>query len=891
MSSVEVKNNSILSPQAISILEKRYLRRNEHGKIMETPEELFRRVAKAIAQAEKEEVKQEWENKFFDLMWSLKFLPNSPTLVNAGTDKGCLSACFVSSPETDTMESIMQTVYDWAMIEKWGGGVGIGLGVLRPKGDKISSTHGKALGPLAVMDMLSNNANHITQGAFRLGAHMAQMPCSHPNILDFIHCKDNDDKLSNFNISVQITDDFMKAVEEDKDWYFINPRNNQKDGKIKARKLWGDICESAWKTGDPGVVFMDRVSETTPNPQLGEIVTSNPCWSGDTKIWTIFGPQIIRDLVGQEVSVLSKDENNKMVFRMMRNIRQTGLERKTLKIFIESKENRIRSEIILTPNHNLYLKNGEKIEAKDLKIGSGLASINTNVNNIVVDIQEGPLIDVYNGTVDDTHNYYVWLNDKEGILSANCSEEFLENNGNCCLGSIDISKYVVDRTIDWNSLGESIHTAVRFLDNVIEVNKFPLQKLRDVNLKTRRIGLGIMGLADLLVKLEIPYDSKKSFDLAERLGKFLKDKAWIASGKLAEERGVFPEYEKSRVKDWVTFPVRHSSVITIAPTGTISRLAGCSSGLEPHFALAWWSNILWEDQEGKNTKFLDCPISIRERLEKDLGAEKAESLLERIADTPLKAADMLRETGIDISLYKTANIISYENHIKMQAMWQKNVTNGISKTINMPNSATMEDVEKAFLLAWKLGCKAVTAYRDGSKSMQVLETGITKIDKKASSWSRPKAMKGITEKVITGHGSAYVTINFDEENKPIEVFTNLGKAGACDSANLEAISRLVSLALRSGIDTKEIIEQIKNITCCPVFDDGKSVKSPVDGISKVIIKYVLKPEMKAKKEMMKEIDVNKEPYSNGYKCSSCGGDFVYIEGCRQCQECGLSKCD
>ncbi|MBI2855986.1 MAG: adenosylcobalamin-dependent ribonucleoside-diphosphate reductase, partial [Chloroflexi bacterium] len=754
------------------VLEKRYLRRDADGNLIETPEGLFRRVAQAIAKGEIPEHREHWEERFFNLIASLRFLPNSPTLVNAGTERGCLSACFVVSPE-DTMDSIMQVAYDAAMIEKWGGGIGFGFSKLRPKNDPISTVQGAACGPIAVMKLYSKVGETLTQGAFRLGAHMGQLIVTHPDIRGFIHCKDNDEALSNFNISVQITDDFMRAVESDGDWNLINPRTGQVNATVKAKELWGEICESAWKTGDPGVVFMDRVWETQPNPQLGWIQTSNPC-----------------------------------------------------------------------------------------------------------------------------------------------GEEFLENYGNCCLGSIDLGKHLNgDKTdFDWQNLEETVRTAVRFLDDVIEVNSFPLPKLREVNLATRRIGLGVMGWADALIRLHMPYDSEEALRKSEDVGRFLWDTAWNESARLAEERGPFPEYERSALKTSGYPPVRNSSVLTIAPTGTISRIASCSSGIEPHFAIAWWSNVLWEDQAGTNTRLFDAPASVVEVLEQKLGSsEKAKDLLKEIANTkdPLEAQKRLADAGIDPSLFRTSMTASPEAHVRMQAMWQKYTSNSVSKTINLPNSATVSDVADAFYLAWKTKCKAVTVYRDGSKSMQVLETGEKKGEKVQEVQpkkqerllvprQRPAVVKGVTERLRTGHGNVYITINFDEGGRPFEVFTALGKAGGCDSAQLEAISRLISLALRSGIDPREIMGQLRGITCCPAWDEGVLVRSTADAVALALSRHLMvedtKPEgteeaRAAQLRLFSREEMNGHQLTAGSHCPDCSGPLVYQEGCWHCRDCGYNKCE
>ncbi len=772
-----------LSENARVILEQRYLRKDEDGNPIESAVELFQRVAQAVAQGENEPVRTIWENRFYDLLASLKFLPNSPTLVNAGTGRGCLSACFVVTPE-DNMESIMEVAHDAAMIEKWGGGIGFGFSKLRPRNDMIKTTHGHACGPIAVMKLYSSVGATLTQGAFRLGAHMGQLRDSHPDIREFITCKDGDDTLQNFNISVQITDAFMQAVRDDSDWDLVNPRDEGSGPAdvvvetVRARDLWNEIAQSAWKTGDPGVVFMDRVWETAPNPQMGLIETSNPC-----------------------------------------------------------------------------------------------------------------------------------------------GEEFLENYGNCCLGSINLDSHVVDGTFDWKSLEDTVRTSVRFLDDVINVNTFPLPQLREVNLATRRIGLGVMGWADALVRMNVPYDSQEGLDLADELGGFIERVAWDESANLARERGPFPEYERSALKDRGLPPVRNSSIITIAPTGTISRLAGCSSGIEPHFALAWWSNVLWKDHEGSSSRLLDAPVSITESLRSELGSDtRVRQVLEEITDNPEGAESILKDHGLNPAIYRTSMAISPEAHVRMQAAWQKHVTNSVSKTINLPNSATVEDVREAYELAWETGCKAVTVYRDGSKSMQVLETRSDAVEaddvvidqqRMLVPRERPTSVAGVTDRVRTGHGNMYVTITFDDDGKPFEVFTTLGKAGGCDSANLEAVSRLVSLALRSGIDPDQIVAHLQGITCCPAWDGGTLIRSAPDAMAHTLVNHihaahraVAGPSEEQQPTVVQPglfpSTRRPGPPSNGNghsqaptgaRCPKCSGRLIPQEGCLNCLDCGYSKCE
>ena len=777
------KDGLALSENARVILEQRYLRKDEDGIPTETAAELFRRVARAVAQGENEPVQTIWENRFFDLLASLKFLPNSPTLVNAGTGRGCLSACFVVTPE-DNMESIMDVAHDAAMIEKWGGGIGFGFSKLRPRNDMIKTTHGHACGPIAVMKLYSSVGATLTQGAFRLGAHMGQLRDSHPDIREFITCKDDDDTLQNFNISVQITDAFMQAVRDDAEWDLVNPRDEGSGptdvvvDTIRARDLWNEIAQSAWKTGDPGVAFMDRVWETAPNPQMGRIETSNPC-----------------------------------------------------------------------------------------------------------------------------------------------GEEFLEDYGNCCLGSINLDGHVVDGHFDWKLLEDTVRTSVRFLDDVINVNTFPLPKLREVNLATRRIGLGVMGWADALVRMNVPYDSQEGLDLADELGGFIQKVAWDESANLARERGPFPEYERSALKDRGLPPVRNSSIVTIAPTGTISRLAGCSSGIEPHFAMAWWSNVLWKDHEGSSSRLLDAPVSITESLRAELGSDaRVRQVLEEITDNPEGAESILKEHGLNPAIYRTSMAISPEAHVRMQAAWQKHVTNSVSKTINLPNSATIDDVREAYELAWETGCKAVTVYRDGSKSMQVLETRSDSADtgeaivdqtRMLVPRERPTSVAGVTDRVRTGHGNMYVTITFDEESKPFEVFTTLGKAGGCDSANLEAVSRLVSLALRSGIDPDQIVAHLQGITCCPAWDGGTLIRSAPDAMAHTLVNHihaghraVAGPSQEQQPTVVQpglfpstrhsNVPSNGNGHSqapSGASCPKCSGRLIPQEGCLNCLDCGYSKCE
>lgn len=1168
----------ILSPNAETILKKRYLQEGEDA------EGLFWRVARAVALGERgyqgaeghpADTEREvgavdkWAATFYELMASLKFLPNSPTLVNAGLgERGCLSACFVISPE-DTMESIMAVAHDAAMVEKWGGGIGFGLSKLRPKGDKVSTVHGQACGPVAVMKLYSTVGATLTQGSFRLGAHMAQLHVSHPDIQEFIHAKDGDDALQNFNISVQVTDAFMKAVQQDWLWRLSNPRDegsgpiDEAAGDISAKKLWDEIVDSAWRTGDPGVVFMDRVWETAPNPHLGRIESSNPC-----------------------------------------------------------------------------------------------------------------------------------------------AEEFLEDYGNCCLGSINLDRHVELDHFDWNLLAETVQTAVRFLDDVIEVNEFPLPELREMNLKTRRIGLGVMGWADALVRMGIPYDSEEALGLAEEVGGFIERRAWEMSMALAAERGAYPAYEGSRVQELALArkaertanlkhnefefesppPIyRHSSVTTIAPTGcqvgstlvvsdcgllrldeldngsedqwqllnlsvqqegrrvpatkfyrngyrptkvislssgillqstpnhryrafvgegyqwiradelqpldrvavviggydkadeqellplpdrgvrqgvkpkkvktptqltpdlayflgvycangslhkkgirihfgdhltgkikqvadlghslfglkpgirrertctsiyfnsvslvswlavnglvkeksltavipkavrassakalgsfidglylgdgsrtgntkyidtassqlaqelavalramgvnvriqkyervkgrksqlpsyrvyfkkfgsqgaewaeryvnkrdreflahvrdldpslfwdevaevgdgeaetfdievpdgnayvansavshnTISRIAGVSSGIEPHFALAWYSNVLWEGDEDDGlgraqARLLDMPSALRERA---ADGEFIRRILEEAADGKIDQNE-LAARGLDH--IRTTHEISPEAHVKMQAAWQKHTTNGVSKTINLPNSATKEDVGKALWLAWESGCKAVTVYRDGSKGQQVLETGKPKWPADGAPAPAVKPPLGDetypadahyhgrkklpdTRPAIVHHfsvggteGYLHVGLHPDQDPavmeelyrllrrlQPGELFLTTSKQGSTIDGLMDAVAIQVSLALQHGVPLQQLTDKMKGRRFEPSGLTGNKDIPTATSLIDYIFRYL-------EREFVAEGERVTSDNGTGMSCPDCGAVAIAQEGCLVCVEgCGWQKC-
>lgn len=759
--------DTTLTRNAVEILHSRpYLQPNE------TIDEMWHRIAVCIAGTEQSKDHVKWRDSYIDLMSSLRFMPNTPTVAFAGVDGDhCLSACFVVSPE-DSLKSIIEVATQTPLIEGSGGGIGWGLGQLRPKGDVIGDVPSGACGPVRVLKWYSKGGDTFTQGAIRMGAHMAQLPVSHPDIIEFITCKSDcyipTDELSNVNISVQLTDEFMEAVRADWGWLLVNPRNGDKTDDLDAREIWDVICTQAHKMGDPGVVFIDRVIEAQPHANLGPILSSNPC-----------------------------------------------------------------------------------------------------------------------------------------------GEEFLENGGSCNLGSINLSKYVLDRgssstdfyVVDWDGLVKDIPVMVRFLDSVIDANWFPFKFLQDMNLKTRRIGLGVMGWADMLVLLGLKYDSDEAVDLAKELSSFITLTATNASIKLGDEKGTFVNSPNGAPR---VSRQRNSSVTTIAPTGSISIIAGCSSGIEPYFDLMWERKSLWSVDGTFGTTLIECPAPLRAAI--NAKGFVADDFLRRAFEDPIDT----RLEDHDLSLYRTAHDISPEWHVKMQAAWQSSVTNGVSKTINLDNKATIADVSDAFMLAWELKCKAVTVYRDGSKE-QVLTGHVVdkQIDRQKLSYSgklpkRPASVRGQTIEVKTGHGNWFFTINEypdvggDGIPKVQEVFLIPQESNACVRAGAEVVGVLISIALRSGVDLSTIQEHLKGIDCGHgIWVDGELITSVYDGLARVLVD---EPEPEPAGVSLDEFSplgnavlANNESVSfkyTRYPCPKCSQiAMVHSGGCLRCVACGHNNCE
>ena len=823
-----------LSPNAVTVLERRYLVKDDQGKPAERPEDLFWRVARTIAEPDRrygasDKALEGLAETFFELMATRVWMPNSPTLMNAGRPLGQLSACFVL-PVDDALSNERSGIYDtlraMALVHQSGGGTGFSFSRLRPKNDVVRSTMGVASGPVSFMKLYDASTDVVKQGGTRRGANMGILRVDHPDILEFIACKDDLTQVTNFNISVAVTDAFMRAVEEGTRYDLIHPRTGAAVGELDAREVFRKVVHGAWKTGEPGVYFIDRANAYNPVPQLGSYEATNPC--------------------------------------------------------------------------------GEQ-----------------------------PLLP-----------YDV-----------------------CNLGSINVGLFVKDGDVDWDRLRTAVHLCTHFLDNVIDANKYPLADIDDLAKRIRRIGLGVMGWADLLVRLGLPYDSDEGVALGRRVMEFVDEEAKAASEKLAEQRGVFPEWERSiwgpnatcargpkgeRVRPMRR--LRNCNLTTVAPTGTISIIAGCSSGIEPLFAVAFMRNQAGVIMPDVNEDFV--AIAKQEGWYSD-------ALMQQIA-----AAGNIHFDQVPAKwrrVFVTAHDVTPEWHIQMQAAFQEFTDSAISKTCNFSNDATEEYVEKIYRYAYKLGCKGVTVYRDGAREMQVLSTGSTakKVQEQAAGLgkdalaealgriaeleaelartrdklhdaeaenlqrrakrSRPDLLKGATRRVETPLGTMYVNITEDDKGQPFEVFISLGKAGGALMADVEAIGRLISLALRSGIPLREVYRQLRGISSDRVVGLGPNkVLSVPDAIGIAIEKWMQEKQgiqqdllggtgagpggaggpggPAAAAPVREAIGGEGGPEATAAlraggpeqdfigACPDCGSQLAFIEGCAKCHVCGFSEC-
>ncbi|MBC2723106.1 vitamin B12-dependent ribonucleotide reductase [Desulfosporosinus sp.] len=786
-----------LTPNARVVLARRYLKQ-ENGQVIETAEDMIYRVASVVASIEKDlygkgkEETQSLTKEFYTMMANLEFMPNSPTLMNAGRDLGQLSACFVL-PVEDSMEEIFDAIKNAAIIHKSGGGTGFSFSRLRPKNSMVRSTGGVASGPISFMKVFNSATEAVKQGGTRRGANMGILRVDHPDIIDFIQCKEDNKEITNFNISVGITEEFMKAVREERPYDLIDPHTGNAVGQLSAPEIFNKIVDHAWQNGEPGIVFLDRLNEGNPTPLLGEIEATNPC-----------------------------------------------------------------------------------------------------------------------------------------------GEQPLLPNEACNLGSINLKLMVIERdgkmVINWERLSQVTRLSVRFLDNVIDANQYPLQIIDHVVKGNRKIGLGVMGFADMLILLQTSYSTEEAVEYAEKVMNFIQTEARIESQRLAEERGTFPNYEGS-IYDGV-MKLRNATLTTIAPTGTISMICSASSGVEPLFAVAYTKTVM------DGTALIEVN-PLFEAFAKEFGFY-SEELMRKIADmgTVLGLPEVPNWVQ---EVFTTAQEIAPEWHIRIQAAFQKYTDNAVSKTINFANSATREEIAEAYRLADELNCKGLTVYRDGSRDEQVLSTGTSAAQGETEEASeeteqrgewvipktpfipevntvvprpRPTTTVGVTEKLKIGCGNLYVSVNADEKGI-CEVFTNTGRAGGCSSQS-EATARLISITLRSGLSVDAITEQIKGIRCPACMRrEGVNVTSCPDAIARVIRKYnevgidysdvqkkakataleaestgAVKREATHSEKVAEKVTGKKgrSKVSAANACPECGKSINHESGCVVCTHCGYSKC-
>ncbi len=743
---------------ALRVLRERYLAR-EGGEVAETPEEMCWRVALSIAAGEarygrSRAAVREIAAAFYEVMVDGDFLPNSPTLMNAGKGNGLqYSACYVL-PVGDSMEEIFDSVKAAAIIHKSGGGTGFAFSRLRPKDDIVASTGGRASGPISFLRVFNSATEAVKQGGTRRGANMGILRVDHPDILEFIECK-LDGGITNFNISVAATDKFMDALAAGTEYDLVNPHTGAVTGRLSAKEVFERIVRAAWRTGDPGMIFIDRInaSPANPTPEIGMVEATNPC-----------------------------------------------------------------------------------------------------------------------------------------------GEQPLLPNEACNLGSLNVSKFARrgedgDWSIDWDEMERVVRLAVRFLDDVIEMNPYPLPEIDATVKSNRRIGLGLMGWADLLFTMGIPYDSPGAIDLADRLMAFVKEKSHDQSAKLAEERGPFPNWSLSIYAN--DRPLRNSTVTTIAPTGTISMIAGCSSGIEPIFALAFEHRVRQPDGE----RVLTFVNETFERIAKERGFY-SDALMREIAKRG--SLDGIPGVPEDAArIFRTSHEINHEWHVRHQAAFQRYTDNGVSKTINLPNSASEEDVARAYLLAWELGCLGITVFRDGCKGEQVLNVGIgTKENVPSAAPAvirpRPRSLNGTTYRTDTPIGTAWITVTETAQKEPFEVFVQVGKGGSDTMAVAEALGRLISLVLRlpspftAQRRLEEVISQLSRIGGGQPtgFGPAKILSLP-DALARTLAEHIgqVKPLAEppvARGDGRKQI---------GDLCKECGqATFIYEEGCKKCLSCGFNEC-
>ena len=1102
-----------LSSNARITFEKRYLIKDEKGNPVEAPEDLLHRVSANIASVEKNYDKDEQaikniEESFFQIMAEAQFMPNSPTLMNAGRELQQLSACFVL-PLEDSMEGIFTALKNMALVQKTGGGTGFAFDRLRPSNDIVRSTNGVASGPLSFLKIFDAATEAVKQGGTRRGANMGSLIYNHPNIIDFICCKEKEDEINNFNLSVTVSDEFMrKATGEDPNplYNLVNPRTGQiysdpetgSPAQLDAKAVFDLIVQKAWEKGDPGIIFIDQMNRYNPTPNIGIYETTNPCVPGDTFVLTSKGPKQVKDLIGKKSTLLIngkahqttepgffytgkkplftvntkegysfKATGNHLVLRISKKTRwKTDAEwvktenlepgdklvlhdhrqfigwdglygenagyliglligdgtLKTDKALLSawpdqssaglmeaafeaaktmphradfkgwwkvSERNEYRMSLaalrklavnlgmrpgakLITPyletgtssdfakgflrgffdadgsiqgsqekgvSIRLAQSNRERLEAvqrmlarfgiisnlyrerrraretvlpdgkngsatyttkpqhelvisrdnvavfadrigfcdteKQEKLAKTLAAYKRKLNREPFSVTLSSLTPGREEAVYDVQVPGINAFDANGFVLHNCGEQPLLPYEACCLGSINLGKFVTEaEEVDWTALGTAVKTAVRFLDNVIDASNYVIPEIAAMHKEgNRKIGLGIMGWHDMLVRLGITYDSEKAIETADKVMQFINAEAKKESASLAEERGVFPNfsgsiYDNGNKED----RVRNATRTTIAPTGTISILAGASSGIEPYFSIAFIRKNILGGLDLPEVNHLFLEIARKEGF-------YSEELIQEIARSGKIPADSVVPQKYR-NLFKTAMEIDYSWHVRHQATFQKYTDNAVSKTINLKQEATIDDVKYAYITAWEAGCKGITIYRDSSRNKQVLNVGDGVKDDTLKPTKRPKTLSGHTTSIRTALGNLFVTVNA-ADGKPFELFAQIGKAGSDVVAFTEAIARLISLALRCGVSVDEIVTQLEGIGGARSVGFGPNrIMSVPDAIGQAL-------------RNLAQVDADADINSNHQLelCPDCGTcALIRAEGCLKCEACGFSEC-
>lgn len=812
-----------LAPNARTVLERRYLAKDASGRVIETPEQLFRRVAHNVALAEARygasaRAVAAAERRFYELMTSLRFLPNSPTLGNAGRPLQQLSACFVL-PVGDSMEEIFDALKYTALIHKSGGGTGFSFSRLRPEGDRVLATGGIASGPVSFMRVFDAATEAIKQGGTRRGANMAILSVYHPDIEQFINVKADMVTLQNFNISVAVDEAFMEAVAQDKSYTLVNPRTGKSAGRRKARAVFRQIVENAWRNGDPGLVFLDRINAANPTPHLGKIEATNPC-----------GEQ---PLLPFESCNLGSLNLAKFVKTTDRNRESRAKDRRSLR-----------------------------------RDGTGAWALGAD--------------------------------------------------------------------LDWDALAAVIPDCVRFLDDVIDQNRYPIPQIEEATKRTRKIGLGVMGWADLLIALGIPYDSDEAVALGERVMAFIQEHADRASEALADERGVFPAWEGSvYAKAKPPRRLRNATRTTIAPTGTLSIIADCSGGIEPLFAIAFMRQHHLDPKDPERVVQLPQVNHAFEAVAKAEGFYSKELMEELARGGSLQGREEIPQAVR--RLFVTSHDIDPEWHVRMQAAFQRHTDNAVSKTINFRADATVEEVERAYLLAYREGCKGITIYRDQSRAQQVLSHALARGPEQAEAQAAEAALgvgvsiadrvggphrrrladerRSITHKFRVGEQEGYITVGLFEDGSPGEVFITISKEGSTIRGLMDSVAVLTSLALQYGVPLEDLVRKFRGVH----FEPAGLTDNPELPQANSLVDYIfrwLEQRFLRRKAETENIEPGvagvkgqgsrrkgagrgsgvagrgkqSEDMSTGLACPECGSVLVFAEGCLVCRSCGYTRC-